>query len=222
MKKAKELWVWLFCLLPILVSASVYKYLPNQVPIHWNLQGEIDNYSNKLYFMILLVPMPIIINFLMIGFAKIDPLQENYKKFESTYSNFRLAMVIFFNLLIYATYAVGLGLEINMKMFILVIVGILFTLIGNALKNIKRNYFFGIRTPWALYDDNNWDYTHQVGSKVFMACGIMMALIGALDFNDFWTFTVFILIIMFMVILPFVVSYKYFKDHLKSKKSGKK
>lgn len=222
MKKTKELWVWLFCLLPILVSVSVYKYLPDQVPVHWNLQGEIDNYSNKLYFMFLLVPMPLLINFLMLGFAKIDPLQDNYKKFESTYSNFRLAMVVFFNLLIYATYAVGLGLEINMKMFILVIVGILFTLIGSALKTIKRNYFFGIRTPWALYDDSNWDYTHQVGSKVFMITGIIMALMGVLDFNDFWTFTLFMIVILLMVLIPFAVSYKYYRDHLKPKKSGKK
>lgn len=221
MKKNKELWVWLFCILPILVSIFVYNHLPQQVPMHWNLQGEIDSYGNKLFFMLLIVPMPIFINLIMIVSAKIDPLHANYKKFETTYANFRLAMVIFFNLLIYATYAVGLGMEINMKTFVLVIIGLLFALIGVALRDIKRNYFFGIRTPWALNNDHNWDYTHQLGSKVFIISGILLALLGASNFSNQWSFIILILVISCMILIPFIASYKYYKKHLRTKKPGK-
>ena len=47
---------------------------------------------------------------------------------------------------------------------------------GGFLKTAKRNWFIGIRTPWTLSNDKVWDKTHQLGSKLFMASGIISLL----------------------------------------------
>jgi len=32
----------------------------------------------------------------------------------------------------------------------------MFVILGNFMPNIKQNYTFGCRTPWALNDEHNW------------------------------------------------------------------
>ena len=42
------------CLLPILFGLIIYDCLPAQMPIHWNIAGEIDNYASKEIFVFLI------------------------------------------------------------------------------------------------------------------------------------------------------------------------
>ena len=49
--------------------------------------------------------------------------------------------------------------------------GVLFIPFGYMLKQAKRNFFIGIRTPWTLSSDFVWDKTHQLGSVLFMISG---------------------------------------------------
>ncbi|MFQ7171655.1 MAG: DUF1648 domain-containing protein [Thomasclavelia ramosa] len=37
-------------MLPILFGLIIYDCLPAQMPIHWNIAGEIDNYASKEIF----------------------------------------------------------------------------------------------------------------------------------------------------------------------------
>ena len=46
------------------------------------------------------------------------------------------------------------------------------------MRQAKRNFFIGIRTPWTLSSDHVWDETHRLGSILFIASGIL-ALFGA-------------------------------------------
>ena len=61
-----------------------------------------------------------------------------------------------------------------------VCLGVLFTVIGNFLNKTKRNFFFGIRTPWTLADSEVWARTHRVGGWMFLLAGISCILAGLL------------------------------------------
>lgn len=53
------------CLLPILFGLIIYDCLPAQMPIHWNIAGEIDNYASKEIFVFLL---PILMSGIQFGY----------------------------------------------------------------------------------------------------------------------------------------------------------
>ena len=55
--------------------------------------------------------------------------------------------------------------------------GLLFIFVGLMMRQAKRNFFIGIRTPWTLSSDRVWDQTHRVGSVLFIVCGLL-ALFG--------------------------------------------
>jgi uncharacterized membrane protein len=56
-------------------------------------------------------------------------------------------------------------------------IGLLFIFIGFMLRQAKRNFFIGIRTPWTLSSDRVWNETHRLGSVLFMISGVL-AFIG--------------------------------------------
>ena len=61
----------------IAVSAS-YFFLPDQIPMHWNIKGEVDAYGPK-YFVFFMAILPVSMYYLMNILRKIDP---KYKKIE--------------------------------------------------------------------------------------------------------------------------------------------
>ena len=64
--------------------------------------------------------------------------------------------------------------------FLLVFVGILLAVIGNYMPKCRLNYTMGIRTPWTLSSEENWNKTHRLGGKIWVAAGILIAASGFL------------------------------------------
>ena len=57
-------------------------------------------------------------------------------------------------------------------------IGVLFIIMGNFMPQVKQNYTFGCRTPWALSDEHNWQRTQRMGGITFVVMGI--AFLGGL------------------------------------------
>ena len=47
------------------------------------------------------------------------------------------------------------------------------------MPQVKQNYSFGCKTPWALNDEHNWNRTQRMGGIVFLIMGIAF-LVAAL------------------------------------------
>ena len=53
--------------------------------------------------------------------------------------------------------------------------------LGNYLPRVRQNYTFGIKTPWALEDAENWRRTQRFGGVCFMVCGLAFIAEGVMD-----------------------------------------
>jgi uncharacterized membrane protein len=89
-------------------------------------------------------------------------------------------------------------------------VGALFVIIGYLIKFSKRNFFVGLRTPWTLASDYVWEKTHKVGSWIFMALGVWMAVVGLL-FSPKYLVWGILVPVFGMFIWMFVYSYLLYK-----------
>jgi len=92
---------------------------------------------------------------------------------------------------------------------ILVMMGLLLAYMGNILHSIKPNYFAGFRLPWTLESEENWKVTHLLASKIWFAGGILIAIL-ALFIKPLTMFFIMLGIVMVMVIIPTVYSYRMF------------
>ena len=61
----------------------------------------------------------------------------------------------------------------DIGLFTNLIIGILFVAIGNYLPKCKQNYTVGIRLPWALSSEENWNRTHRFASWIWIFGGVV-------------------------------------------------
>lgn len=189
-----------------LFAASFYLYpgLPDEIPTHWNARGEIDDYSSKE--MVFLFPVIIFLIYgLFLVLPKIAVFRENIKSFKH-FESMKLALVLFFSLIFSATLLPNFGYDdLNMSRIIMPIIGLLLIYSGYIIKDAKRNFFIGIRTPWTLASDYAWEKTHKLGSKGFMLAGILMFL--TLIFPPTYMVWFILVIVLGLVAILFVYSY---------------
>lgn len=159
--------------LSLVVGAAVYRYLPEQVPMHWNVYGEIDGYGGRLTGAFA-IPLLTLVSYIAMVFApRIDPKKKNYAKFTGAYNAFITAFVLFM-LALYATVLLAtFGYPLDIGRITQIGMGLLFIVIGNYLTRVRHNYFFGIKTPWTLADETVWRKTHRLGGCLFVAAGLL-------------------------------------------------
>ncbi len=106
-------------------------------------------------------------------------------------------------------YALASGTDFPFASILFLLMGAMFAIIGNYLPKVKMNSTLGIKIPWAYTSEENWNATHRFGGKVWVSGGIGIML-GAL-LPEIWAFTVLMIGILVLCIVPTVYSYRYYK-----------
>jgi hypothetical protein len=50
---------------------------------------------------------------------------------------------------------------------------VMFSLLGNVMGKVRRNFYVGVRTPWTLASERVWNDTHRLAAKLFVGAGII-------------------------------------------------
>lgn len=199
----------------LIAGALLWNQLPEQMASHWNENDQVDGTMSKFWgvWMMPLVTLGMFGLFLLI--PNIDPLKANIAKFRPTFNLF-IALIVAFMLYMHGlTFVWNLGFQ-NFKMSaaILPFLGILFIFIGYMLRQVKRNWFIGIRTPWTLSSDSVWDKTHQLGSILFTASGAF-AIFGGL-FGGMIAFWLLFIPLIGSTLFLVIYSYILYRDEAKA------
>ena len=208
-KLIKELPLLIIALTPVIYLNFIWNQLPEKVPIHWNINGEIDRYGNKieLFWISLFLPLGILL--LMNIVPVIDP-KNKIQKMGKKYENLKLFLVIFMSGLSLIIILTAKNKALIKPSYIFIMLSFLFIFFGNYMKTIKPNYFIGIRTPWTLENAEVWKITHQKASKLWFLGGILM-MISLLIFPNRIGIIIFFIISLILVLYPTWFSYRYYK-----------
>jgi uncharacterized membrane protein len=159
----------------------LWNRLPDQMASHWNINDQVDGYMPKFWgvFLLPLITLGMFVLFLVV--PSIDPLKANIAQFREPFNLF-IVLIVGFMLYLYGlTLSWNLGYDnFRMSGAMLPAIGLLFVFIGFLMRQAKRNFFIGIRTPWTLSSDNVWNETHRVGAVLFMVSGAL-AFLGGLS-----------------------------------------
>ena len=198
----------LITILPIFAGLVMWDRLPDKLPTHWNFSGEIDGWSSKP-FAIFFIPLFMLAMHLICTVAtSIDPKNQGVNS--KIFTLVLWVCPVLSLLCMTATYAAALGYDVRVEFIIPLFMGVIFLIIGNYLPKCKQNYTIGIKIPWTLNDENNWNKTHRFAGAVWTICSVVV-IIGAF-FKKVVVFTTFIPIAV-MVIVPMIYSYIYYRKH---------
>jgi uncharacterized membrane protein len=161
----------MFALAALIFSVAVYSKLPDQVPTHFNLQGEPDDWSSRTFAAFGMPVFAALIVLLFNMFPKISPRRANLDRFEDTYWIIANVVIAFMGALHVLILGRALGWPVDITSATLLGVGLLFMIIGNVLPRTRSNWWMGIRTPWTMENENVWRATHRLAGKTFMLGG---------------------------------------------------
>ena len=191
-------------LLPILAGVILWNQLPDRIPSHWNAAGEIDGWSSKPFAVFGMPLILLAVQWLCVLGTCADPKKQNHPD-KILHLVFWIVPVISV-LLHTVTYAVALGYGVRMEMVMPVFIGLVLAIVGNYLPKCKQNYTIGIKIPWTLNSEENWNKTHRFAGWIWLIGGIVIMLTGF--FGGFW---IFFGIVLLMVVAPFVYSYVLYR-----------
>jgi uncharacterized membrane protein len=213
MEKFMKKIIWLILIVPALYLAFIWNSLPATIPMHYDLEGNIDRYGHKnelIVMVAVLTAINVLVYLLLPNLYRIDPKKYAVENKDRLY-RIAFAVVVFLSavicLIIYSSIQGNIHFGIR---FIISGTGLLFAVIGNYLHTIKPNYFAGFRLPWTLNNDGNWKKTHLLGGKLFFGGGLFIA-VSCLFVSFKVSMIILFVTIILITLITCIYSYRLYK-----------
>lgn len=164
--------------LAALVTAAIYGELPEPMPIHWGIRGEVDGWAPRAVGAWLLLAVGLgtwaLTRFLPFMMRK----EKRAKLAGAPVSAVGCLLALFF-----ASFQVlGLYAALNPGFTVArgasILLGALWIALGQLLPRLRRNPMFGVRTSSALASEDNWRRTQRVASCTYGIGGAVSILAG--------------------------------------------
>jgi uncharacterized membrane protein len=192
------------------LSAWLYPSLPERIPTHWNIHGQVDGYGNKQWAVFLFPGMMITFLILFAFLPALSPKHFEVETFRSTYLYILVLTSALFTymhgVILLATWqevregpkVIDIGRVLIGGLFLF------FALLGNVMGKVRKNFYIGIRVPWTLASDRVWNDTHRLAAWLMVAGGVIGFLIVVAGLPMVVAFGVIIVTFAIPVVYSFV------------------
>ena len=186
----------LVCLLPLPVGAALYPRLPEIMVTHWDFSGNANGWSSRAATVFGL-PLVILALHLVCFYAESRETKKNTNPVLRTVLLWFCPAVSLLGGAV--TLGTGLGYEMHISTVVPVFVGLLFLILGNYLPKIRQNRTMGIKLPWTLQSEENWNRTHRLAGFLWVAGGLLLILLTLLGLGSTWVYAA---VTAAMVLIP--------------------
>lgn len=107
-------------------------------------------------------------------------------------------------------YGLALGMDIDIGVIVNIMVGIMFIILGNYVHKVKQNYTVGMKLPWTLNSEENWNRTNRMTGWILILSGLLF-LMNSLLLKTEIVFAVILLVIL----VPMIYSFILYKGNLR-------
>lgn len=189
-------------LLQTLVGVAIWDQLPDPIATHFNFRNEPNGWTSRAFTVF---GMPLVL--LALHWICLLASCSNYGQMRNYYGKVKYLLLFIIPaislLMMVLCYGYALGASFNIGRVVLVFLGALFMVTGNYLPKVRRNHWTGIKLPWTLADEENWNKTHRMAAPVWFVCGIVLIVCGLIGYTTWFAFVV----ICIMVFLPTAYSF---------------
>lgn len=196
-------------LLPMIAGLILWSALPEKIPTHWNAAGQIDGWSGKGFAVFGVPAFMLGVHWICTFFTAADPKNKGHN--EKSMGLVLWICPVMSVLVGVLMFCAAFGVEVRVERIMPVILGLMFVIFGNFMPKFKQNHTMGIKLPWTLSDEENWNKTHRMAGKLWVIGGLAMMVGG---FFDWMVVLLVVLIVLAMV--PMAYSYWMYR-----KRAGK-
>lgn len=196
-------------LLPMTAGIILWDKLPERIGIHFNFSNTADNFADKTFTVFIIPLIMLAFQWLCIFVSSFDKQNNSAnQKVQNLVLWICPAVSVFSAILIYPT---ALGTDTDKNLIGMIFVGFMYVVIGNYLPKCKQNHTFGIKIPWTLSDEENWNSTHRMSGILWIVNGF---IILADAFLKVYEIPVMFTVIVISVAVPTLYSYLFYRKHI--------
>ena len=162
-------------ILPILIGIYFWDRLPDVMATHFGTDNQANGFSSKP---VAVFGIPLLCLAILWAGAVVtahDPRKQNISP-----KMFALVLWIapIVSLLGAATvYPLNLGYAVDITYVAGLFLGVLLVVVGNYMPKARQNYTIGIKLPWTLANEENWNRTHRFAGYLWIVCGILVVVL---------------------------------------------
>ena len=189
------------CLIPVILGVILYNKLPDTIVTHWDINGNPNGWESKMVGAIFFPGGLVLLNIVFPLLLKIDPKYNTTNEKVKHMLHWIIPVVSIF--CSSTTLATAMGKDVKVALIVPMFMGVFFVAIGNYLPKMTQSYTVGIKIPWTLNSEENWNRTHRMAGFLWVIGGIIMIITGALGMGGISIMVTMII----MVIVPIIYSY---------------
>ena len=148
---------------PHALGLMIWPQLPNQIPIHFNAAGQPITSNRNPWLCFGLPIFDLMVHLFVIFMIGRDP--KNSAMNEKMIRAIHWLTPIVSLSTSYLIYSKALGSTTNPSVFVSVLLGLIFVIMGNYMPKLKVNHTVGIRLSWTLQSEDNWHKTHRLAGS---------------------------------------------------------
>lgn len=189
---------------PMVIGLLLWNKMPDTVVTHWGAGNEANGWSSKVFAVFGMPILMTAVQFLCVVFTVNDPKKKNISHKMLTLVFWIIPVISWVCcLMIYGNAA---GIKTDVGLITNLIIGVLFILIGNYIPKSKQSYTVGIKLPWTLDSEENWNRTSRLAGKLWIVGGLLFCV------NAFFQMeAVLFAVILLLVLVPVVYSFTLYK-----------
>lgn len=202
--KGKIILTSIVTILPILIGLVLWNKLPDTIATHFGADNVPNGWSSKPFAVIGIPTILLVFHLFALGITLNDPKKRNIGKMMLSVIFWIIPVVsLIVNI---ATLSYAMGSKVDIGMIANILVGLMFIIMGNYMSKNRQNYTVGIRIPWTLGNEENWDRTHRFASKLWVIGGIIFVINGFVQ-----SILILVVIILMTMIAPMIYSFVLYK-----------
>ncbi|MBP1203968.1 putative membrane protein [Duganella sp. 1411] len=199
------------CLLLIAAACAALTYywprLPEQVPVHWNIEGQVDGYAGRVVMWALGPGSMALFTLVGLALPVLSPQRFGMTAFLPTYYYIAGLVVCMLGYVFALVLIAATGGEVSMQRALPAGLFLLLILMGNPMGKVRRNFYVGIRTPWTLANERVWYATHRTAARLMVASGLL-GLLALWMHAPAWSILLLVLAWAPLVVLYSLLHYK--------------
>ena len=215
--------------LPLAVSLIWLQFLPDRVPIHFDLSGNIDRWGSKWEHLIMPGIVLILgLIFLLLARYELKKGAGNEKALAHAKANQKVLQIAMIATGVLFAAMQGVLLysasreasenaaksSVDLSRVTVFGFGVLYIILGNYLPRAKKNSYVGFRCGWSMYNDVTWLKTNRFAGWISILTGVLIVLCAIL-LPGTWVMISFLILLGFSLVISLVYAAKVYQKEKK-------
>lgn len=177
-------------LVNLVVMAVLMSFLPEKMPMHYDLNGVVDRWGSKyenFIFPIIIIVMAIFWMALSMYFERKARKTSEEKEIKSLEANAKVLDIVGLCQTLFFIFMEAFGLykainlintdattmSVDSTKIEIIGTGVLIIVLANFMTRAKMNKIVGIRTSYSMYNDRTWRKSNRFGAYALMISGLL-------------------------------------------------